>query len=184
VPHRLQPPQFGLRTLLIAVAACGVLCALARWLEPVVIVAIIFVGATLFCHVAGNAIGTRLRSIGSQPDALDSPLAARGRMTPQPQDFAPATHLGQRKSLGWTIIVASSIGVAAGAIGGGFWTFVAAHGHAGPLDISVGVIAFAILGGLGSFAAVAFAQVLLGAIFQALTATPQRRIEPAGDDSF
>jgi hypothetical protein len=55
-----------------------------------------------------------------------------------------------------------------GAVGGGLWTFLAGRGHVGLFNIGVGVIAFAILGGLLAFATVSFTQVLLGAIWQAM----------------
>jgi hypothetical protein len=166
--RRLRPPQFGLRSLLALVALCGILLALARWgMSPIAIAAVIFLAASIFCHVAGNAIGTRLREMGDQPhEAGAEPGATRRK--PQPHEFAPATRLGQRQSLGWTIIVASSVGLASGAIGGGVWTFVGSHGHADVFSIAVGVVAFAVLGGMAAFATAGFTQVLCGAIGQAL----------------
>ena len=180
----LRPPQFGLRTLLLLVAACGVLLALRQWLSPIAVVAIAVLALTVFCHVAGNAIGTRLREIGDQPDpTADNPNPPR-RIRPRPQDFAPTTRLGQRHSLGWTIIIATSVGITSGAIGGGLWTFIAGRGHVGPLNVAVGVIAFSILGGLAAFATVGFAQVLLGAIWQAMK-SPQSTASspPAAEQS-
>lgn len=173
----LKPPQFGLRTLLWLVAACALLLALRPWLSPLAIVALAFLGASMFCHVAGNALGTRLRQIGDQPELPPAPLAIR--RTPLARDFAPVTRLGERRSLGWAIVVATSVGLTSGAVGGGLWTFVVSHGQAGALNIAVGVVAFSVLGGLASFAVVAFLQVLLGAIWQALAtakdAVPQDR---------
>jgi hypothetical protein len=169
---RLRPPQFGLRTLLLLVAACGALCALRQWLDPIAIAALIFLGLTVFCHVAGNAIGTRLREIGDRSDRATSDQPTVGIRPPREQDFAPPTHLGQRQSLGWTIVIASSFGVTAGAVGGGLWTFLAGHGHVGPLNIAVGVIAFAVLGGIAAFATVSFTQVLAGAMWQAMKPPP------------
>src|SRR6185503_3530854 len=136
------------RTLLALVAACGGLLALRPWLDPIAIAAIAFLALSIFCHVAGNCVGTRLREIGDNlpPDEFTPP-----RTPPRPQDFAPVTQLSGRHSLGWTIVIASSVGLASGAIGGGLWTFAASRGHAGLLNIAVGVIAFAILGGLAAF---------------------------------
>ena len=167
-PYRksLRPPQFGLRTLLLLVAACGALLALTQWLHPITVAAIAFFALTIFCHVAGNAIGTRLREIGSQADAA-ADEARSARQHPRQEDFAPATRLGQRHSLGWTIIIATSVGITSGAIGGGLWTFFSGQGQIGVLNIAVGVVAFAVLGGLAAFAIIGFAQVLLGAIWQA-----------------
>ena len=169
VARSLRPPQFGLRTLLLLVAACGMLLALRQWLDPIVLGAIVFLALSVFCHVAGNAIGTRLREIDDQPQP-SGPESPPTRLHPRPQDFAPVTQLSSRHSLGWTIIIASSVGITTGAIGGGLWTFLAGNGHAGMLNIAVGVIAFAVLGCLAAFATVGFAQVLVGAIWQALRA--------------
>jgi len=176
----LRPPQFGLRTLLVVVAACGGLLALRQWLDPIAIAAIAFLALSIFCHVAGNCVGTRLREIGDSRHLPHEEITAP-RTPPRPQDFAPVTQLSGRHSLGWTVVIASSVGIASGAIGGGLWTFAASRGHAGLLDIAVGVIAFAILGGLAAFATVAFAQVLFGALWQAMN--PPAASGPAGDRS-
>ena len=139
--------------------------------RPIAVAGIAFLALSIFCHVAGNCLGMRLREIGDQPQfPADQSPRPRGRATPQ--DFAPVTRLGSRHSLGWTIIVASSIGVTSGAIGGGLWTFLAGHGHVGIEHIAIGVIAFAFLGGMAAFATVAFTQVLCGAIWQALHGPP------------
>src|SRR2546423_5832014 len=178
-PKSLRPPQFGLRTLFALVAACGGLLALRQWLDPIAIAAIAFLALSMFCHVAGNCLGTRLREIGDNRDLPpDDPSSTR--TSPRPQDFAPVTHLGRRHSLGWTIVVASSVGLASGAIGGGLWTFAASRGPPGILNIAVGVIAFGILGGLAAFATVGLAQVLLGAIWQAMN-TSSAVSQSAGD---
>jgi hypothetical protein len=163
-------------------AACGLLLSLGRWgLSPAAMAALVFLALSVAGHVAGNAIGTRLRQMGDEPQ---EPLAAVhiGRRIPQAHEFAPATSLSQRYSLGWSIIVASSIGVASGAVGGGLWTFAAGRGHAGSFDIAIGVVAFATLGGLAAFATVSFAQVLCGAFWQALNASAiSDSSEAAGD---
>jgi hypothetical protein len=169
-----------LRTLLALVTACGGLLALGQWLDPIVIAAIAFLALSIFCHVAGNCIGTRLREIGDTRE-LRYDDAATKRASPCPEDFAPVTQLSRCRSLGWPIIIASSVGIASGAVGGGLWTFAASRGEVGMLNIAVGIVAFGVLGGLAAFATVGFAQVLIGALWQAMSTPPTAG--PAGDQS-
>ena len=168
--HRrsLRPPQFGLRTLLALVTICGILLALRHWFDPLVVFALVFLGLSLFFHVAGNSIGTRLRQMGDTPHPEQHELIRPARVAPKPHDFAPTTQLSRRQSLGWSVIVAGSVGATSGAVGGGLWTFVVERGMANPFDIAIGVIAFAILGGIAAFAIVGFTQVLFGAYWQAM----------------
>jgi hypothetical protein len=143
---------------------------MTHWLTPIGWVTLVLLVSSVTLHVAGNAIGTRLRQIGDQsPEVRQAQIASS---LPQPHEFAPVTRLGQRQSLGWSIILATSLGSMLGGTGGGIWTWASSRGAAGPLPIVVGVLAFAVLGGLAAFAAVAFTQVLLGAIWQALYPPP------------
>jgi hypothetical protein len=170
---RLPPPQFGLRSLLLAVTACAVLAALGRWVSPIALAALVFLVLTIIAHVAGNAIGTRLRELGSQPDDAEPPADSKRRRA-RAGDFAPATRLGERRGLGWPILIAALAGAIAGGISGALWTWLASRGPVGPLNIAVGAVAFAVLGGIASFAAFGFIQVGIGAIRQAMTSPPAR----------
>ena len=61
----LKPPQFGLKTLFWLVALlCGVLATL-QW-SPLIGAAVLLLGAAVFAHVAGNALGSRLRANGNR----------------------------------------------------------------------------------------------------------------------
>jgi hypothetical protein len=162
----LQPPQFGLRTLLALTTVCAALLALLQWLHPAAVVLLGFLGLSIFCHVAGNAIGTRLRQIGDSRDAASTGPSAI--VSPQHHDFAPVTQLSRRQGLGWLIVIATSVGIASGAVGGGLWTFVSSRGQVGVSEIAIGIIAFAFLGGMAAFAVFSFTQVLSSAIWQAL----------------
>jgi len=176
--NSLHPPQFRLRTLLALVTACAGLLALGQWLDPIAIAAIAFLALSIFCHVAGNCIGTRLREIGDTRELRQDDAPAK-RASPRPQDFAPVTHLSRRHGLGWSVIIASSVGITSGAVGGGLWTFAASRGEVGVLNIAVGIVAFGVLGGLAAFATVGFAQVLFSALWQAMSTPPTAG--PAGD---
>jgi hypothetical protein len=166
----LPPPQFGLRTLLWVITGCAAIFALSRWLTPIALAGVVMLVLSVIAHVAGNAIGTRLRELsgrqrpkrseGSSTPTLDRPAA---------HDFAPVTRLGQRTSLGWPIIVGTAAGTLAGGIGGGVWTVFNARGAVDPFSIAVGVLAFAVLNGIGAFVIFGFLQVGLGALRQALS---------------
>jgi len=165
-----RPPQFKLRTLLLVVTLCAIVFAMTHWLTPVGWITVVLLAASVALHVAGNAIGTRMRRIGDQPPEVRHAQIANS--LPQPHEFAPATRLGERQSLGWLIVVATAAGILLGGAGGGVWTWISSRGPAGLLPIAVGAIAFAVLGGLAAFAAFAFTQVLAGAIWQALYPPP------------
>lgn len=155
------------------VTACSVIFALAQWgLPPVAIAALILLAVSIFCHVAGNAIGTRLREIGDRRESRFDVSPRRTNDGPQPHEFAPATQLGQRRSLGWVIVIATVTGTAAGGIGGGLWTWLFSNRPVGPFNVAVGVVAFAVLGGMAAFIMVGFVQVLLGALWQAMQTPP------------
>jgi hypothetical protein len=162
-----------LRTLLWIVTGCAVLLAAMHWLElsPLVVGGLLFLAAAIGLHVVGNAIGTRLRQIGDGPDILSLDCDEPVRRQPRPEDFAPATRLSVKQSLGWIIAAATLAGSAAGGIGGGVWTAVASRGPLSFFNIFVGIIAFAALGGLAAFGTAALVQVLGGAIWQAMHAS-------------
>jgi hypothetical protein len=126
-------------------------------------VGVVLLGLSILAHVAGNAIGTRLRENGDRGPAFRGFLGSRQLPTP-----APATRLSERKTLGWPLVVATFGGLIAGGLGGGLWTTFTMRGPIEPAAVSIGVIAWAILGGLGAFAATGFSLVLGGAMWQAL----------------
>ncbi len=177
----LRPPQFGLRTLLGMVTACGVLFALAQWLHPAAVALLAFLAVSVSCHVAGNALGTRLRQIGNAPDQADA--LPRTIDKPPAHHFAPPTLLSRRQSLGWLVLIATSVGITSGAIGGGLWTFVAAAGPPDVTSIATGVVAFSILGGMAAFLTIGFAQVVCAAFFQALSNPPPVSAAESGPES-
>lgn len=166
----LKPPQFSLRSLLLLMTLCAIVFSLVNVLPPMVLGGLVFLMLSIFAHVAGNAIGTRLRDNGSQHgNADDAPQGETWRSgTPETPRYAPQTKLGQRQSLGWPVFAATGTGLFLGGGGGGIWTASASAGDAAELSILVAVVAFAVLGGFAAFLAFSFAQVGLGALRQAL----------------
>jgi hypothetical protein len=163
--------------MLWAVTACAVLLAAMHWfqLSPLAVAGLLFLAISIFLHVVGNAIGTRLRELGDDPQIQRMDLEFPQLHAPRPDDFAPATRLGVRQSLGWTIIAATALGTVLGGIGGGTWTFLTSRGPVNLPNIGIGVIAFGALGGLAAFGVFALVQVLSGAIWQALSSPADRR---------
>lgn len=125
---------------------------------------------SVIAHVAGNAIGTRLRELGGRrKPKLSEGGSVSAPDRPAAHDFAPVTRLGQRTSLGWPIVVGTAAGTLAGGIGGGVWTMFNAQGHVDPFSVAIGVLAFAVLNGIGAFVIFGFLQVGIGALRQALS---------------
>ena len=170
----LKPPQFSLRTLLLAVTLLAVIFALFNVLPPLVMAGLIFLLITMLAHVAGNAIGMRLRDSGSryaaeQAAGRDQFAAGSGSAT---SAAAPQTQLSRRQSLGWPVLAATATGLLAGGGGGGLWTAYSSGPQVAVLNIAVGAVAFAVLGGLAAFLTFSFTQVGVGALRQALASRP------------
>jgi hypothetical protein len=164
----LKPPQFSLRSLLLLVTICAVVFSLVNVLPPMAIAGLVFLIVSVFAHIAGNAIGTRLRENGSQPvDAGDTPTREVQDKGPAPR-CAPQTRLSQRQSLGWPAFAATGAGLLFGGSGGGIWTFRIGGADVAELSIIVAIVSFAVLGGFAAFLAFSFAQVGLSALRQAL----------------
>jgi hypothetical protein len=167
-PRRLRPPQFGLRTLLLLMAAIGLALTLGQWLPPLTVACLVLLALSILAHVAGNVIGTKLRDIGDDPAANEHASGFFAKRRPaQARDFAPTTQLGRRTNLGWPIVIGTLSGVVLGGLGGGLWTLLASRGPIGLFPVAVGIIAFAVLGGIATFLVFGFIQVGIGAIRQA-----------------
>ncbi|HZL90954.1 MAG TPA: hypothetical protein VFB96_21495 [Pirellulaceae bacterium] len=171
----LKPPQFSLRSLLLAVTLLAVVFALFNVLPPMVMAGLIFLLISILAHMAGNAIGTRLRDSSSRSTTDET--QGRGHLAAASLRVAPAlaaqTQLSQRRSLGWPVLAATGTGLLAGGGGGGAWTFYSSGPQLAAINIVVGAVAFAVLGGLAAFLIFSFAQVGVGALRQALASRPQ-----------
>jgi hypothetical protein len=191
-PH--DHDELLLRTLLIGMSLVALLCSLVQWVTPAGLIAIVLLIAVIVCHVAGNAIGTRLRQLGMERARQQLPQerlplrpAVSGELplaaaTPLPTTTQPApapSYLGQRRSLGWPVVLASGAGFVLGGAGGVLGALEKSGGVWLPEVVAVGAVAFAVLGGLAAFAMTALVHVGLGAVRQALCSTSADADPPA-----
>jgi len=142
--------------------AMGLACGAIGWLGLAGWLAVVVVAASVAAHVAGNALGTRLREATDQRlERLPSPPAA---MLPQP---AP-THLERRTSLGRLVPVSVGIGSLCGGLAGSVGLFVAAR--ASLAGAVLGGISSAVIGGLGGFLVASFVEALRTSLREAVAA--------------
>jgi hypothetical protein len=161
---------------------CACLAAASTWVGPLPTLGLVLLALCIGAHIFGNAVGTRLREIGAAASReIDEPAADYRPPKASAADFAPQSRLAERHALGWPIVIATFGGILGGGFGGGVWTLLTSRGPASPFNIMVGVVAFAVLGGIASFATFGFVQVGASAVRQALSAPPKR--SPASDDA-
>jgi hypothetical protein len=154
---------------------CACLAAATTWIGPLPTLGLVLLTLAIAAHIFGNAIGTRLREIGGDASReIDEPAPVQRPVRTQASDFAPKSRLAERQGLGWPIVIATFGGIVGGGFGGGVWTILTSRGPASPFSIMVGVVAFAVLGGLASFATFGFVQVGASAVRQALAGPPKR----------
>lgn len=164
----LPPPRFSLGTLFVVTAGLGVLFAGVHYFGIFWIVIVILFVLCVVAHVAGNALGTKLRQFGSTPLEPDgTPADVQPIAKPRPGDFAPVTRLRQRRPLGRRILFITGCG----ALVGGFVGFIGiAWLTDGPAEWQVytlGAGASAVLGAIWTFAAASFIQVTFGEFLHA-----------------
>jgi len=155
-PAPLGPPQFGLRALLLGVTCVAVLLALSQWFSPITIAALAFVLLSIAAHIAGNVIGTRLRTgrNAAKGTSFDQPSIANDTLAEH--HFAPVSKLGHQHSLGWLPLLSAVGGFILGAVIGGVWTAVLLSPKLDAFTISIAAFAFGALGGFGGFLIVGF----------------------------
>lgn len=143
--------------LALACAAIGWL-GLAGWMAVAVVV------ASVAMHVAGNAIGTRLR------DATDEDLARLrgGWHAPAALPQSRPNHLERRSSLGRLVPVSAAIGGACGGVAGvACLITMTASSTAGAV---LGGLSSAVIGGLLGFLGASFVEIVRTSLREALAA--------------
>ena len=145
--------------LALVCAAIGWL-GLAGWMAAAVLV------ASVAMHVAGNAIGTRLR------EATDQDLSARQRDARQHSTASlptpVPTHLERRSSLGRLVPVSAGIGAVCGGTAGtlALWWLTASS----PAGALLGGASSAVVGGLFGFLGASFVEIVRTSLRESLAA--------------
>ncbi len=146
---------------LAVVVAVG--CAAIGWLGLAGWIAVVVLLASVGMHVAGNALGTRLR------DATDRDLLRRPQSSDRVALPLPApTHLERRSSLGRLVPVSAVIGAACGGTGGAVSLLMFAA--CSPAGAVLGGVSSAVVGGLIGFLGASFVEILRTSLREALAA--------------
>ena len=146
------------------VVVVAVACAAINWLGLAGWMAAVVVIASVAAHVAGNALGTRMR------DATDQRLAGGAglRIWPVAAPAARPTHLERTGSLGRLVPVSTAVGGVCGAvIGTAALLACTACSWAGA---ALGGASSAVIGGLFGFLATSFVEILRTSVREAIAA--------------
>jgi hypothetical protein len=161
----LHPPRFGLATIFWIVALAAVAVAAVRFTGPRMAATLILLLLAIGAHVAGNVLGTRLRSSGNI--VLGASDRRRGAARLEPHHFLPITRLGRRVRLGRGLFVLTALAAVAGAVGGGYLLALVNWQRATVGNISLACLSCGVLGGIWGFWVGSFTQVLFQALVQA-----------------
>ncbi len=172
----LRPPQFRLSTLMWLVAALCAVFALAGVVGPYGTLVLVLFVLAVFAHVAGNALGTRLRENGDRPQPPDdrTPLKLPLNRPPLQDEFAPKTQLGERRPMPWTHLIVTCSGVLVGASLGGLLLTLLNWDRITIASMLFAIFACGVLGGLAGFGIGSFVRVMIGVQSQALREAKRR----------
>ncbi|UUO08119.1 hypothetical protein M4951_07315 [Blastopirellula sp. J2-11] len=162
----LPPPRFTLRSLGIVFVLLGAAFLLMKWVSPIASAGLLLLAISVFAHIAGNYIGTRLqrrRIAPTEPSSLsgEDPLTA--------EEFAPRMQLGETtriNRIGYGVTIGMAIlGAITGVIAGSYW---APREIWFPAVFAVCLASGAALGGIGGFTIFHFAWQLFQSWRQAM----------------
>lgn len=166
-PPALRPPQFRLATLLWLVTGCGLLFAAMTAAGPIGAFALLLLVLAIVAHVAGGAIGTRLREIGSAKETRET-LALRPRRAGVAEhEYAPPSQLSRRTALSRTMIGFTLAGALLLGTAGSAALFWLTWGQVNLPTAVVAIGSSCVLGALAGFTCSSFAQTAGGAWWQA-----------------
>jgi len=157
--------------LAIACAAIGWL-GLAGWMAAAVLL------ASVAMHVAGNAIGTRLREATDHDLALRRDTYTETYTEQAPLPASGPTHLECRSNLGRLVPVSAGIGAACGGTAGTLsLLWLTASSPAGAL---LGGASSAVVGGLLGFLVASFVEIVRTSLRESLAAERAAAPPPGG----
>lgn len=172
----MRPPRFGLIWLFALVTAVGIALTLWQFVGPAWGLSLLLIGLVVLAHVAGNALGSRLRdgtrdvAVRPGPSTAGPQWGAAGgaqAMERATDHFAPVTRLSHFAPLGHRPYWAAGLGACVGGLAGCYclrWSYGSA---ATVTTLAVGGLAVAALGGLFTFWLCSLLQVLGAAWWQA-----------------
>lgn len=146
------------------VVVLGVACAAIGWLGLAGWMAALVLLASIGVHVAGNALGTRLR------EAADRDLARVGG-APQPRPLPPRPapgHLQRRTSLGSLVPISVAVGGACGGVAGA--TALLRFTSSSPAGALLGGVSSAVLGALFGFLGASLVEIIRTSLREAIAA--------------
>jgi len=148
----LRPPQFRLSTLLILVTCLAAVFASFGFLGPYGAPAVVLLLLCVAAHLAAARLGDRLRANGDRPvDEQGRPLPRLKRLPLRADQFAPASRLSERSSIGLPVLIVTAVGAVAGGLLGGAGLAWLNWEKANLISIAFGVIASGALGGFAGF---------------------------------
>lgn len=145
------------------VVLIGIACAAIGWLGLAGWMAVAVLVASVALHVAGNAIGTKLR------DATDRDLV---RFRPpggsRPLPTATPSQLERHVSLGRLVPVSAGIGAVCGGVAG--TAALALLTSSSIAGAALGGVSSAVIGGIGGFLAASFVEIVRTSLREAIAA--------------
>jgi hypothetical protein len=159
----LRPPQFTLRTLLVAITLLACAFAVMTAIGSVWTLAILLFAALVAGHVVGNALGTTLRDRSARRKVDEREVAVRAG--PRLEIVSPS-RLTVPARLHWITMVMAAGGALAGGYFGGA-ALAASYPEATTAAVVLGFASSGVLGGLAGFAASSFVSVVQQALREA-----------------
>ena len=170
----LGPPRFGIRALFTIMTIVGAAIVIWQWVGPAVGMSLLMIALVLFAHVAGNAMGSRLRDTApmdwhrpsGEEHAQDAGRLKRGTLCPD-EHFAPVTHLSHRVPLARFLLIVTACGGLASGLAGAWFLHWLYPRTANWLTLLVGGCATGAICAVFSFWLLSLAHVFLNAWWQA-----------------